>query len=132
MDLTNQPYCFPVSFACTDSQPDLVIWSKDLASIHLVELTVPFETTMEDAVTRKRARYSELLQECSRTAKVAKLITIEVGSRGFLNLESFRDLYRVPETPPAKDCHKLEVEVVKTTLLHSHQIRCKRNWREQP
>lgn len=48
---------------------------------------------MEDAVTRKRASYSELLQECSMTAKVAKLITIEVGSGGFLNLESFQDLY---------------------------------------
>ena len=23
--------------------------------------------------------------------------------------------------PPAKDCRKLEVEVVKTTLLHSHE-----------
>ena len=92
VDLPNQPYCFPASFACTDSRPDLVIRNKDQASIHLVELTVPLETTMEDAVTRKRARYSELLQECSRTAKVAKLITIEVGSRGFLNLESFQDL----------------------------------------
>ena len=78
---------------CTGSRLDLVIWSKDQASIHLVELTVPFETTMEDAVTRERARYSELLQECSRTAKVATLITIEVGSRSFLNLESFQDLY---------------------------------------
>ena len=132
VDLPNQPYCFPASFACTDSRPDLVIWNKDQASIHLVELTVPFETTMKDAVTRKRARYSELLQECSRTARVAKLITIEVGSRGFLNLESFQDLYKVLETPPAKDCCKLEVEVVKTTLLHLHLIWCKRNWREQP
>ena len=129
VDLPNQPYCFPASFVCTDNRPDLVIWKKDQASIHLAELTVPFETTMKDAVTRKRARYSELLQDCSRTAKVAKLITIEVGSRGFLNLKSFRDLYKVLETPPAKDCRKLEVEV-KTTLLHLHLIWRKRNWRE--
>ena len=110
----------------------MVIWSRDQASIHLVELTVPFETTMEEARMRKRERYSELLQECSRTAKRAELITIEVGSRGFLNLESFQAFYKALEAPPAKDCRKLETEVVKTTLLHSHLIWCKRNWREQP
>ena len=43
---------------------------RELAYIHLVELTVPFETTMEDAVTRKRARYSELL--CTGVLKDCK------------------------------------------------------------
>ena len=130
VDLPNHPYCFPASFASTDSRPDLVIWSKEKASIYLVELTVPFETTIEDAAMRKRERYSELLQECSKMAKVAKLITVEVGSRGLINLKSFQNLYSALEAPPAKDCHKLEAEVVKTTLLHSHLIWCKRNWRE--
>ena len=54
VDLPDQSYCFPASFSCTDSRPDLVIWNKDLTSIHLIELTVPFETTMEDATARKR------------------------------------------------------------------------------
>ena len=130
MDLPNHPYCFSASFASTDSRPDLVIRSKEKASIYLVELTVPFETTIEDAAMRKRERYSELLQECSKMAKVAKLITVEVGSRGLINLKSFQNLYSALEAPPAKDCHKLEAEVVKTTLLHSHLIWCKRNWRE--
>ena len=80
VDLPYHPYCFPAPFACTDSRPDLVIWSKEQASIHLAELTVLFKTTREDAAMRKRERYSELLQECSRTAKVARLITVEVGS----------------------------------------------------
>ena len=43
---------------------------RELASIHLVELTVPFETTMEEAVTRMRARYSELL--CTGVLKDCK------------------------------------------------------------
>ena len=43
---------------------------RELASLHLVELTVPFETTIKDAVTRKRARYSELL--CTGVLKDCK------------------------------------------------------------
>ena len=43
---------------------------RELAYIHFVELTVPFETTMEEAVTRKRARYSELL--CTGVLKDCK------------------------------------------------------------
>ena len=129
VDLPDQSYYFPASFSCTNSRPDLVIWNKDLTSIHLIELTVPFETTMEDAAARKRERYREvLLHECYKTARVANLTTIEVGSRGFLNLQSFQELYEAQGRPQAKDCRKLEVEVIKTTLVHSHQIWCKRNW----
>ena len=28
MDLPNHPYCFPAFFACTESRPDMVIWSR--------------------------------------------------------------------------------------------------------
>ena len=86
VDLPDHEYCFPASFAATDSRPDMDIWSQ--SSIHLVELTIPFEMTIKDAARRKRSRYHDLLVKCT-----ANLITIEVGSRGFLHLSSLqRDL----------------------------------------
>ena len=127
VDLPDHEYCFPASFAATDSRPDMVIWSQ--SSIHLVELTIPFETTIEDAARRKRSRYHDLLVECSTTF-TANLITIEVGSRGFLHLSSLQELYKALDHPPSGDRWRLEEEVVKTVLHHSHIIWCKRNWRE--
>ena len=127
VDLPDQEYCFPASFAATDSRPDMVIWSQ--SSIHLVELTIPFETTIEDAARRKRDRYQDLLTECSATS-TANLITIEVGSRGFLHLVSLQELYKALDHPPSRECRRLEEELVKTVLHHSHLIWCKRNWRQ--
>ena len=127
VDLPDQEYCFPASFAATDSRPDMVIWNQ--SSIHLVELTIPFETTIEDAARRKRDRYQDLLTECSATS-TANLITIEVGSRGFLHLVSLQELYKALDHPPSRECRRLEEELVKTVLHHSHLIWCKRNWRQ--
>ena len=60
-----------------------------------------------------------VLQEYSRIAKVARLITVEVGSLAFINLESFQNLYKALEAPTAKDCRKLEA-VVKRPPSFTH------------
>ena len=65
---------------------------------------------------RKREGYNELLQECSKTAKVAILITVEVRVWGVISLKSFQNLYKALKAPTAKDCCKVKAELVKTTL----------------
>jgi hypothetical protein len=106
----------------------MVIWSQ--SCILLVELTIPYETTIEDAVRRKRDRYEELLAKCTTKAK-ANLITIKVGFRGFINLQGLQVLYKALNNPSIQECRELEKTLVKTVLYHSHLIWCKRNWREQ-
>lgn len=91
----------------------------------------PLEITIEDTARRKRDRYEGLLAECA-TAATTQLITTEVGSRGFVNLDSLQQLYKALDHPPSQECRRLEKDVVKTVLHHSHLIWCKRNWREQP
>ena len=53
-------------------------------------------------------------------------ITIEVGSRGFINTPSFNALY---EAFPVKRHQReaLEKDVVRKCILESYQIWCKRN-----
>lgn len=51
---------------------------------------------------------------------MARLITVEVGSLAFINLESFQNLYKALEAPTAKDCRKLEAEVVKRPPSFTH------------
>ena len=59
----------------------------------------------------------------------ANLLTLEVGSRGFSHTDSFDRLYQFFPTTKAKQV-ALEREVVRTCLLQSFQVWCKRNWKE--
>jgi hypothetical protein len=127
-DLPGESYAFPQHIVQTDQRPDIVIWSA--SSITLIELTIPFETGMDDAAQRKSERYSQLLDACSRSHQ-ASLVTIEVGSRGFLSYEGLKNIYHlIPTKPPLHLRTQLEKDLIKKTLCESYTIWCKRNWRE--
>ena len=127
VDLPDEPFNFPQQIVTTDSRPDIIVW--DQKSITLVELTVPFELCIESAVHRKRHRYSDLLDDCRAKGYSATLLTLEVGSRGFLHCSSFDSLYKLV---PSRRCHQeaLETDIVKTCVQESYRIWCKRNWSE--
>ena len=58
----------------------------------LVELTVCFETNF-DASLRKAEKYQDLLEACTANRYSTTLVTLEVGSRGFLNIHGFQKLF---------------------------------------
>ena len=62
-----------------------------------MELTIPFEAGMAEAVERKRAKYEELLGACAPSQRTAHLI-IEVGSRSFINTPSLGWALSPPDT----------------------------------
>ena len=127
VDLEDEEYCFPQDVAITDRRPDMVIWSD--RSICLVELTIPFEAGMAEAAERKRAKYEELLGACAASQRTANLITIEVGSRGFINAPSLDELYR-HLTPSRKlERKELEKQITRKCITRSHEVWCKRNWK---
>ena len=126
-DLPGHKYSFPQHIACTDCRPDIVVW--DQSSLTIVELTVPYELCIEAAVDRKTSRYSPLMRLCGQAGYSATLLTVEVGSRGFINSSSFNTFH---STFPAKRTVQelLEKDVVRKCLLESYRIWCKRNWKE--
>ncbi|KAL4001244.1 hypothetical protein ACER0C_006543 [Sarotherodon galilaeus] len=63
---------FPEAVAKTTLRPDIVVTSVVSKQVILLELTVPWEEHMEETHERKRAKYSELVEECRK-----------VGCRGF-------------------------------------------------
>ena len=87
-DLPGTNYTFPTHIASTDERPDIVLWSDKSRSVTLIELTIPFEDNFADAHHRKSNRYHDLLQLCRRNNYSAQLHTIQVGSRGVIDLES--------------------------------------------
>ena len=127
-DLPEEQYSFPQQVATTDERPDIVLWSSN--AIHLIELTVPFETGFEEAADRKKRRYSTLATRCTERGYKSAIHTIEVGSRGFINIPSLENFYCLLKTPRKKEKAELEQEIVRKCIACSYEIWCKRNWTE--
>jgi len=126
-DLPGHSYAFPQNIAPTNERPDIVLWTTN--AIHLVELTIPFETAIDEAVARKQTRYASLKEACTANGYTATIVTIEIGSRGFLHRTGFQQLYNMVKAS-STERNALEIEVIKRAVIGSYHIWCKRNWRE--
>ena len=78
VDLENQ-YLFLTSLTYTDLRPDLVVCSNLTRTAILVELTVCFEDSFDDARARKEAKYVDLVDEIEENGFMVDLVTVEVG-----------------------------------------------------
>ena len=74
---------FPGFIAETSLRPDIVIWSRTMQQVIIIELTVPAETNFENANYRKKTKYSDLVDQCQLNGWKVHLFPIEMGSRGF-------------------------------------------------
>ena len=82
-------YLFPPILATTDLHPDLVVFSEEKRDAILIELTIPFETNFMKAQQRKNDKYHEVTREVEANGFNVDLITLEVGSRGFVCPDGF-------------------------------------------
>ena len=125
-DLPGFSYTFPTHIAATDERPDIVIWNDVVRSVFLIELTVPFEDNFAYAEQRKTNRYHGLVQLCSNNNYQAQLFTIQVGSRGVIDLPSLSCLANLCK-PKQKNWHNLLVALSRAAISGSFLIWCSRN-----
>ena len=125
-DLLGTNYSFPPHIANTDERPDLVLWSDQSRSVTLIELTIPFEDNFADVHQRKSNRYHDLLQLCRKNGYRAQLHTIQVGSRGIIDLESMSCVADLCK-PKQHIWQRLLVELARTAITSSYNIWCSRN-----
>ena len=81
LDLDGQFYC---PLETRGQRPDLVLWCEERKVIKFVELTIPWETNIDDAWLRKDSRYDPLVESCEDLGWEAHCLPIEVGARGFV------------------------------------------------
>ena len=72
----------PPHILVTSQRPDLVIIWESTKTILMIELTVPFETNIEDAHERKLQRYKDLTHDIRNNGYEVEYYAIEVGARG--------------------------------------------------
>ncbi|KAJ8014448.1 hypothetical protein DPEC_G00040330 [Dallia pectoralis] len=75
---------FPPEIAVTTLRPDLVLWSPSLKSVYIIELTVPWESSTEEAYEHNKLRYTDLAADAQQRGWRAKIYPVEVGCRGFV------------------------------------------------
>ena len=75
---------FPQMIVNTALRPDVVVYSKTLRQVIMIQLTCGNEENFVDQRARKLIRrYEQLLVEIERAGWKGHLFTVEVGCRGF-------------------------------------------------
>ncbi|KAK2831157.1 hypothetical protein Q7C36_016243 [Tachysurus vachellii] len=82
--------CFPAEIAAINLRPDLVLWSASLKLVYIIELTVPWESAVEEAYELKKLRYAELATDAQQQGWNVKVHPVEVGCRGFVATSTSR------------------------------------------
>ena len=87
---TSEKSTFPREILNTNLRPDIMLWSRSSRQVILVELTVPWETRLEEAHERKMGKYQELVAEIQENNWRTWYFPVEVGCRGFVSQTFWR------------------------------------------
>ena len=98
----------------------------------MFELTVCFETGIDEAHNRKMVRYSDLMEMITASSWDGRLVTLEVGSRGFLSLPRFTTLKQQLLQCSKREWERFLVETSCTAIKGTHKIWVSRNWSDTP
>lgn len=85
---------FPPEIATRTLRKDLVLWSPSLKE-YIIELTVPWEDSMEEAYEQELLRYAGLDAEAQHHGWKTEVCPVQVGCRGFVGpstIKVLRDL----------------------------------------
>lgn len=76
---------YPECIRISKMRPDIVIYSTTAAQLILVELTVPWESRLEEQHTFKLEKYRDLCAELRQQGRKVHLFAVEVGARGLVS-----------------------------------------------
>jgi hypothetical protein len=113
----------PPDIIPTAQKPDIVLTFPEEKKVFLFELTVPFETNIDDANKLKTDRYAALAGDISDAGFNCTLIPFEVGSRGLItksNTSRLRGLLRTLRCNVKYTA--LKDNIVKKSLMSSFSI----------
>ncbi|XP_071145365.1 uncharacterized protein [Mytilus edulis] len=93
---------FPREILTTTFRPEIVLWSRISRQVILVELTVPWETRLEEAHERNLAKYQELVIDIQEKNWRTWYFPVEVVCRGFVSQTFWRALGSLGLTEPVR------------------------------
>uniref|UniRef100_A0A3P9HPZ5 G-protein coupled receptors family 2 profile 2 domain-containing protein n=1 Tax=Oryzias latipes TaxID=8090 RepID=A0A3P9HPZ5_ORYLA len=118
----NQRLIFPSEIAATTLRPDLVLWSNSCRLAYIIELTVPWEDSLEEAYERKKLRYSNFAAEAEDRGWNIRLVARKSEIRLRLCLDEVQPFCLAGGLTPTRSVN---------TLLHvfvCRRLHCTRNY----
>ena len=102
----------------------MVIVNTKKKSVHLVELTVPFEHNISKAHERKTHKYADLVLDISQNGYNCKLTCIEIGSHGFVTPDTNKRISEIFSSSKAKPPKllKKDLSTCKIAILSSYTV----------
>ena len=97
-----------------------------MKEIRLLELTISYETDMEQAHQRKLAKYEDVVEGARVQGYNAECFAVEVGSRGLIVKGELQQLKNALGAP-ARAMAELAGSLSRTAMLGSFKIWCSRN-----
>ena len=125
VDKRDQQYQIPAELAASNLRPDMCVYSLSAKKCLFLELTSPFEDNIAKWKMAKSSKYSNLVSETRSNGWTTVLKTIEVGARGFVNVDSLK-VFRLVGLSP-KQCTTIRRELSKVAIRTSHYIWLSRN-----
>lgn len=86
---------YPAVIAEAGVRPDVVVISENSKTAVLVELTVPFETNMDQSHEFKIGKYEDLRDVLQKKGYKTYMFAVEVGARGFAGSSAYDLLKRL-------------------------------------
>ena len=130
----------PPNIITTSQKPDIVIIDNNTTpvTVHLYELTCPFDTNLLTANSYKKDKYSGLKQDIMNNGFTCHLIPFEIGSRGMIQRRVKLILLSMMKSfttikPPHN--HQHIVNISKVALISSFSIfhaRKSAQWNDPP
>ena len=102
----------PIDIVITAQKPDLVIVNRKDKAVTIFELSVPFDTNIDDTHEHKVQRYLRLISDIEEKGYSVNYFPIEIGSRGYISPENcsrLKDLLKI-------HANNVHMKTVKDTL----------------
>ena len=118
-DLHNKRHTIPADILPTSDRPDLTIVDYTKKTIHIFELTVPYESNIDRQHIYKSNKYAALMSDLELTGFRVTCCAFEIGCRGTITKDNFYRLSEFVESVNIK-----ERKTVKTLCKDLMKISC--------
>ena len=115
----------PTDILITSLKPDIVVANYEEKEISLIEITVPFDSNINDANERKCKRYENLVHDLGSTGFKTNMAAIEISSRGLItkdNKARLKHLFSLRDSISKKTFNELLTSLQKIAIVCSYII----------
>ena len=108
-------------------RPDLLITLQNKC-IYILELTIGYESNLQNNATRKRQKYENLIKEQQKHYEKVKFVNLSISSLGVFSESSLGFIEMLKDLKFDEKCRKYFVrKIINTCIRSSYYIFCMRN-----